>query len=216
MSEPSDPSLRAVQRAAPGWRCWAGDQSCTPAARERPATLGELRAAIGRAAERDWKVRVAGSGHSFSDIACSDGLMLSLDRLTGLIDVDRSSGLARVRAGTTIRELGLALDEHGLALENVGDIDAQTIAGAISTATHGTGAALRNLAAQVSELTLVLADSSTLTCSEEADAEVWRAARGSLRALGGVAGVTLRWCPAFTLHGLDAPAPLAEVLERFE
>lgn len=216
MSEPSDPPLRAVQRAAPGWRNWAGDQSCAPAARERPGTVDELRAAIGRAAERGSRVRVAGSGHSFSDIACSDGLMLSLDRLSGLLDVDRSSGLVRVRAGTTIRELGLALQEHGLAMENVGDIDAQTLAGAISTATHGTGAKLRNLAAQVSELTLVLADSSTLTCSAESEVEAWRAARVGLGALGAIAEVTLRCVPAFTLHGVDAPAPLADVLERFE
>jgi L-gulono-1,4-lactone dehydrogenase len=216
MSEPSDPPLRTAQRGAPEWSNWTGDQRCTPAARERPAEIDALRAAIELAAERDWRVRVVGSGHSFSEIACTDGLVLSLDRLTGVLDVDRSSGLARVQAGTTIRDLSLALHEHGLALENVGDIDAQTIAGAISTATHGTGAGLRNLAAQVSELTLVLADSSTLTCSAESDPQVWRAARVGLGALGAITDVTLRCVPAFTLHGLDAPAPLAEVLERFE
>src|SRR3989442_9663983 len=105
--------------------------------------------------------------------------------MTAVLDVDPAAGLARVQAGITIRELGRALREHGLALENVGDIDAQTIAGAISTATHGTGARLRNLAAQANELRLVLADGSTLVCSEEADAEVWRAGGGGPRALGG-------------------------------
>jgi L-gulono-1,4-lactone dehydrogenase len=216
MSEPSDRNVRAAQREALEWHNWAGDQSCAPAACERPAGIDELRAAIVRAAERDRSVRVVGSGHSFSDIACTDGLMLSLDRLTDVLDLDRASGLVRVQAGITIRELSLALHEHGLALENVGDIDAQTVAGAISTATHGTGAGLRNLAAQVSELTLVLADSSTLTCSAQSDPEVWRAARVGLGALGAIAEVTLRCVPAFTLHGVDASAPLAEVLERFE
>jgi L-gulonolactone oxidase len=216
MSEPSDRNVRAAQRGALEWSNWTGDQSCAPSACERPAGIEELRGAIARAAERDWSVRVVGSGHSFSDIACTDGLMLSLDRLTGVLDVDRAAGLARVQAGITIRELSLALHEHGLALENVGDIDAQTLAGAISTATHGTGAGLRNLAAQVSELTLVLADSSTLTCSAQSDPEVWRAARVGLGALGAIAEVTLRCVPAFTLHGIDAPAPLGEVLERFE
>jgi L-gulonolactone oxidase len=142
--------------------------------------------------------------------------MLSLERMTDVLDVDRASGLVRVQAGITINALSRALDEHGLALENVGDIDVQTIAGAISTATHGTGARLPNLAAQVSELTLVLADGSTLACSAEHDAETWRAARVGLGALGAVAEVTLRCVPAFSLHGVDASAPLADVLARFD
>jgi L-gulono-1,4-lactone dehydrogenase len=216
MSEPSDTHPGALRPDARSWRNWAGDQSCAPAAVERPVTIEQLRACVERAAHAGGRVRVAGSGHSFSDIACTDAVMVSLDRMTAVLDVDPAAGLARVQAGITIRELGRALREHGLALENVGDIDAQTIAGAISTATHGTGARLRNLAAQVSELRLVLADGSTLVCSEEADAEVWRAARVSLGALGAIAEVTLRCVPAFTLHAVDAPLPLADVLERFE
>jgi L-gulonolactone oxidase len=101
-------------------------------------------------------------------------------------------------------------------MENLGDIDVQSIAGAISTATHGTGARLRNISSQVAELTLVLADGSTLVCSPERDAEVFAAARVGLGALGVIAEVTLRCVPAFTLRGLDAPAPLQQTLERFE
>jgi L-gulonolactone oxidase len=122
----------------------------------------------------------------------------------------------RVQAGITIRELSARLAEHGLALENLGDVDAQTIAGAIATATHGTGARLRNISAQVAELTLVLADGSLLRCAPDADADVFRAARVSLGALGVIAEITLRCVPAFTLRGHDSPQPLAEVLERFE
>jgi FAD-linked oxidoreductase len=216
MSEPSDPDLSHVHGGAPEWRNWAGDQSCRAARRERPASPEQLGAAVQRAAEAGLRVRVAGSGHSFSDIACTDGVMVSLERMASVLDVDRASGLARVQGGITIKELGRALGNHGLALANVGDIDVQTIAGAISTATHGTGAKLPNLAAQVSELTLVLADGSTLACSAESDAETWAAARVGLGALGVIAEVTLRCVPAFTLDGIDAPAPLAEVLERFE
>jgi L-gulonolactone oxidase len=161
-------------------------------------------------------VRVAGAGHSFSDIALTEGSQLRLDRLTSVLDVDRSSGLVRVQGGITIRELNRRLAEHGLALENLGDIDVQSIAGAISTATHGTGARLRNISAQVAELTLVLADGSTLCCAEEIDAEVFRAARVGLGALGVIAEVTLRCVPAFTLRGVDAPAPLPDTLARFE
>jgi L-gulonolactone oxidase len=216
MSEPSDPDQRTVPVGAPEWSNWAGDESCVPGARERPATIDQLRACVERAAEAARRVRVAGSGHSFSDIAATDGLMVSLEGMTRVLDVDRGSGLVRAQAGITIRELGRALREHGLALENVGDIDAQTLAGAISTATHGTGASLRNLSAQACELTLVLADGSTLVSSAQADAELWRAVRVGVGALGAIAEVTLRCVPAFTLHGIDAPAPLEEVLERFE
>jgi len=210
MSEPSDPHTSAA-----GWRNWAGDQRCAPIAVQRPASVAEVAAAVERARGKGLRVRVAGAGHSFSDIACSDGLMLKLDRLAGVTDVDRSSGLVRVQAGITIRELSSRLAGHGLALENLGDIDAQSIAGAISTATHGTGARLRNMSAQVNELTLVLADGSTLVCSHQHEPEVFRAARVGLGALGVIVEVTLQCVPAFTLHGVDAPAPLQDTLERF-
>ncbi|HEX5853209.1 MAG TPA: D-arabinono-1,4-lactone oxidase [Solirubrobacteraceae bacterium] len=211
MSEPSD-----THEHLASWRNWAGDQRCAPAVVERPGSLAEISQALERAAGAGRGVRVAGAGHSFSDIACTDGSMLVLDRLTGVLNVERSSGLVRVQAGITIRELSRQLIAHGLALENLGDIDIQTIAGAISTATHGTGARLRNIPSQVSELTLVLADGSTLTCSPERDPEVFRAARVGLGALGVIAEVTLRCVPSFTLRGVDAPAPLRETLERFD
>jgi L-gulono-1,4-lactone dehydrogenase len=211
MSERSD-----THQSAASWRNWAGDEHCVPMAIERPASTAEISRAIARAADRGRRVRVAGSGHSFSDIACTDGVMLATDRLTAVLEIDRSAGLARVQGGVTIRELNRRLSAHGLALENLGDVDAQTIAGAISTATHGTGAKLRNLSSQVSELTLVLADGSLLVCSPERDAEIFRAARVGLGALGVIAEVTLRCVPAFTLRGIDEPAPLDETLERFE
>jgi L-gulonolactone oxidase len=142
--------------------------------------------------------------------------MVSLERMRSLIDVDRSSGLVRAQAGITIRELSARVAEHGLALENLGDIDVQSIAGAISTATHGTGARLRNIAAQVEQLTLVLADGSTLDCRRDGDPDLFRAARVGLGSLGAIAEVTLRCVPAFTLRGVDAPAPLEQTLEQFD
>ena len=178
--------------------------------------MEQLSAAIERARGRDLRVRVAGAGHSFSDIALSEGLLLKLDRLGAVLDIDRSAGLVRVQAGITLRELSRRLAAEGLALENLGDIDAQSVAGAISTATHGTGARLPNLSAQVIELTLVLADGSTLACSRTLEGEVFGAARVGLGALGAIAEVTLRCVPAFTLRGVDAPAPLADTLEGFE
>jgi L-gulono-1,4-lactone dehydrogenase len=211
MSERSDPHERAGR-----WRNWAGDQSCYPIEVTRPRSIGELSEALGRAAARGLRVRAVGAGHSFSEIACTDGLMLRLDELADVLDVDASSGLVRAHAGISIRELSRRLDSYGLAMENLGDIDVQSVAGAISTATHGTGARLRNIAAQVVELTLVLADGSTLVCSPERNPDVFRAARVGLGALGIVAEVVLRCVSSFTLRAVDAPAPLAQTLDRFE
>jgi L-gulonolactone oxidase len=211
MREPTDTDLSAA-----GWRNWAGDQRCAPARVVHPASIEELSAVVTAAAGAGLHVRVAGSGHSFSDIALTDGAMVVLDRMRAVLDVDRGSGQVRVQAGVTIRELGVRLAAEGLAMENLGDIDVQSIGGAIATATHGTGARLRNISSQVAEIALVLADGSLLRCSEEQEPEVFRAARVGLGALGVVAEVTLRCVPAFTLHGVDAPAPLDDTLARFE
>jgi FAD-linked oxidoreductase len=211
VSEPTDTNNGGME-----WRNWRGDERCRPAAIVHPSCIEEIAAAVLRAGREGLRVRVVGAGHSFSDIACTDGLLVVLDRLQRVLDVDRESGLVRVQAGITIAQLNAQLALHGLAMENLGDIDAQSIAGAISTATHGTGARLRNIPSQVAELTLVLADGSTLVCSEQGDRELLRAARVGLGSLGVLAEVTLRCVPAFTLRGIDAPAPLEETLERFQ
>jgi len=137
------------------WRNWAGDEACHPATIEHPASATEVVLGLERAVAGGRGVRVAGRGHSFTPAALTGGSLLLLDRMTGLVDADGASGLARVRAGTSIRALNAALPAYGLALENLGDVDVQTLAGAVATATHGTGAALRNLSAQVVALELV-------------------------------------------------------------
>ena len=105
--------------------------------------MEELAATIRAARDGGLRVRVVGAGHSFSDIALTDGLMIGMGRMKRVLDVDPGSGLVRVQAGITVHELSAAAASHGLAMENLGDIDVQSIAGAISTATHGTGAGLR-------------------------------------------------------------------------
>lgn len=198
------------------WRNWAGDEVCAPATICVPGDTEELRGALARACDRAIRVRVVGAGHSFSDAVCTDGMLIDLRRFDRVLDVDRSSGLVRVQGGITLKALSCQLAEHGLAMENLGDIDSQTIAGAISTATHGTGARLANISAQVAALTLVLADGSTLHCSAEREQEAFLAARVGLGALGVVTEVTIRCVPAFQLHRVDSRAPLAAVLERFD
>jgi L-gulono-1,4-lactone dehydrogenase len=126
----------ALERSDVEWRNWTGDEACRPKEIVYPGSVEEIAAAVGRAAREGWRLRVAGAGHSFSDVACSEGMLLVLDRLQGVLDVDRDAGLVRVQGGISIARLNARLAAHGLALENLGDIDAQSIAGAISTATR--------------------------------------------------------------------------------
>jgi L-gulonolactone oxidase len=195
------------------WSNWAGDQRCEPAAVERPAAVGEVAGAVERAVAAGRCVRVAGSGHSFTGAALTDGTLVSLKRMGVLLDADRASGLVRVQGGMTLHALSEALARHGLALPNLGDVDAQSIAGAVGTATHGTGAGLQNLSAQVRALRLVTAAGEVV---EVDGGDELLAARVAVGALGVVAEVTLQAVPAFTLRGVDGPAPLAAVLEELD
>jgi L-gulono-1,4-lactone dehydrogenase len=191
------------------WSNWSRGQSCAPAEHVRPATRAELSEAVARGRA----VRVAGAGHSFSGVVPTDGTLLSLDRLDRVLDVDRDSGLVRAEAGIRLHRLVRELHAHGLALPNLGDIDAQSLAGALVTGTHGTGAKLGNLAASVEAMELVLADGSELTVD---GGDELRAARVGLGALGVVAAVTLRCVPAFRLHAVDRPLPLDDVLGELD
>jgi L-gulonolactone oxidase len=193
------------------WSNWAGDQRCAPAAIERPTAVGEVLGAVERAAAAGRCVRAAGSGHSFTGAVLTDGTLVRLDRMCALLDADAATGLVRVEAGMTLRALSAALAEHRLALPNLGDIDQQSIAGAIATATHGTGVTLRNLSAQVRALRLVTAAGEI---RELDGGDELLAARVALGALGIVTEVTLQTVPAFTLRGLDAPVALTAVLEE--
>jgi L-gulonolactone oxidase len=198
------------------WRNWAGDQRCTPARVERPRTFEGLVLAVRKAARDGLTVHVAGSGHSFTEAALTDGAMIRIEALKRVLTVDPASGLVKVEAGITLQDLSAALWEYGLAMENLGDIDRQTLAGAISTATHGTGSTYRNLSAQVEALELVLADGSVIELSEASDPAAYRAARVGIGSLGVIYSVTLRAVPAFNLHRLDAPRPIEETLARLD
>ena len=203
-------------RVSGAWRNWAGDQACVPAERLRPPSRAALVEAVVAAATAGRKISVAGSGHSFTETAMTDGTMIDAAALSGVIDADPPSGLVKVGGGTVLADLNERLNELGLAMENLGDIDRQTVAGAISTGTHGTGAKLRNISSQVVAMELLLADGSVRELTAEADPELLRAARVSIGALGAICSVTLRCLPAFTLHRVDTPEPREEVFDSFQ
>ncbi|MEU6626019.1 D-arabinono-1,4-lactone oxidase [Streptomyces litmocidini] len=197
------------------WTNWAGDETCRPIRTLQPRSVDELADATSGAAAAGQTVRVVGAGHSFGDQVCTDGLLLNLDRLSGLQHVDTEAGLVTVGAGTRLSDLNVQLARHGLALPNLGDIDRQSIAGAMSTGTHGTGRKLGNLATQIEALDLVLADGTKLSCTN-AEPEVLRAARVSLGALGVITSYTLRVVPAFALRAESRSMRLAETLGRLD
>lgn len=192
------------------WRNWAGDQVSRPAHVLSPATADEVAAAIKDAGRDGLRVRMAGAGHSFTGAAVTDGLLLRPDRLTGIVAITGDS--VTVRAGTRLHALSGLLAAHGLALENLGDIDVQTVAGAISTGTHGTGLAYGGLASQVTGLELALADGSVV----QADADLVAAAAVGLGAYGVITAVTLRCVPAFALRAEETAAKLGDLLDRWD
>ncbi len=209
-------ATRTPAATAQEFRNWVGDQACRPAETAAPRSREELTEAVVTAAEAGRTISVPGSGHSFTEAALTDGTMIRIEALDRLLDADPVSGLVRIEAGAILADLNEKLHTLGLAMENLGDIDRQTIAGAISTATHGTGASLRNISAQVEAMDLVLADGSVRELRPEGDADLLRAARVGVGALGAISAVTLRCVPAFTLHRIDQPRPVDEVLASFD
>ena len=198
------------------WQNWAGTATMDPARRYWPKAAGAISDAVKDAAAAGLTVRALGSGHSFTTAAVTAGAALDLSGWAGIVSADPESGLVTVASGTTLRALNADLDVLGLAMPNMGDIDAQTISGAISTGTHGTGARFGGIATQVEALELVMADGALVRASATENPDLFAAARVSIGALGVIATVTLRCVPAFRLAAAEFPMPLDEVLGRFD
>ena len=198
------------------WRNWAGNQRADPLEVVAPATADEVLAALAGARARGVPVKAVGSGHSFTAVAATDGVLLDLRRMRGLTSVDPTTRRVRALAGTPLHELNAALDTAGLALPNLGDIDRQTIAGAVATGTHGTGARFHGIAAAVSGLRLATADGSLVWCAASStdtdERALFEAARLGLGALGVVTEVELQCVPAFRLLAREGGADLDAML----
>ena len=198
------------------WSNWGRNQSCAPAASVRPTSEDELVGIVKDASARDQRVKVVGAGHSFTSIACTDGVMVDLSGYGRVLAHDEARGTVTVEAGIPLHRLSDELDARGLALQNMGDIDRQTIAGATQTATHGTGLRFGNLSSQIVGLRLVAADGTVLDCSADFEPEVFESARVGLGALGVLSTVTLQCEPAFRLHAVEEPQRVDDVLARLD
>jgi FAD-linked oxidoreductase len=203
------------------WRNWGRSAAVHPESVARPTSVDEVIALVRQARDRGLRLKPIGAGHSFSGIALAPGIQLDLSALSGLLAVDAAAGTATFAAGTRLRQIPALLRPHCLAMENLGDIDAQTISGAISTGTHGTGSAFRGLSAQIVAATLVTADGTLLSVggtsvNGAANADLLPAVQLGLGALGVIVDLTIACVPAFLLRALEQPEPLEAVLEQFE
>ncbi|WP_269856575.1 D-arabinono-1,4-lactone oxidase [Streptomyces sp. RPT161] len=198
------------------WRNWAGNVTVRPRRIVSPASVDELAAAVRQAAEDGLTAKAVGTGHSFTAVAATDGLLIRPDRLTTVRAVDRAAGTVTVEAGLPLHRLNRLLDSAGLSLTNMGDIQQQTVAGATSTGTHGTGRDSASIAAQIKGLELVLADGSVLDCSAKRNPEVFASARVGLGALGVVSAITFGVEPSFLLTAREEPMPFDTVLSTFD
>lgn len=198
------------------WRNWAGNVTARPAREVTPASVDELSAALRTAKEDGLRAKPVGTGHSFTATAATDGLLIRPELLTGIRKIDREAGTVTVEAGTPLKRLNAALAREGLSLTNMGDIMEQTVSGATSTGTHGTGRDSASISAQIKALELVTADGTVLVCSEKENPEVFAAARVGLGALGVISAITFAVEPVFFLTAREEPMTFDKVTAEFD
>lgn len=207
------------------WSNWSGSVTCAPQTLAMPTTEAAISALVREAAVAGATVRVAGSGHSFTPLCAAAGVLVSLDGLQGSVGIASPelvegdaipTGNATFWAGTKLHQIGEPLWAAGLALANMGDIDRQALAGAVSTGTHGTGPTLGSISTQVVGLRLVLASGEIVDCSPAQEPALFQAAQVSLGALGIITQVTLRCLPAYRLHERTWVAGFEECMAQLD
>jgi L-gulonolactone oxidase len=201
---------------ARSWRNWAGSQLCAPSSVRRPVEESSLVRIVEEAASRGERVKAVGSGHSFSAIALTEGCLVDLTRYAAVLASDLERGAVTVQSGIRLSRLSEELHRRGLALPNLGDIAYQSVAGAISTATHGTGVRLGNLSTLVTGLRMVSGKGELVECSVSSQPDLLRVARVGLGALGLISTVTLSCVPRFRLRAVERVERLDAVLEGLD
>ena len=196
------------------WMNWAKNQGCQPAHRIAPQSEEELLSLM--TSTSNGGLRPMGAGHSFSAVVPTEGTLISTDLLNGVLSVDAEQNVAEVWSGTRLHQLGPALNLQGQALTNLPDINYQTIAGAISTSTHGSGVTMGSLSSMIEELTIATPSGELVKCNNSSNAELFNASRCGLGALGVITKVKIRTVPAFNLEQRTTVEPLDVVLEDIE
>ncbi|MCH2045448.1 MAG: FAD-binding protein [Saprospiraceae bacterium] len=198
------------------WSNWAGNVQCSPEGIFYPKNEEEVQQLILTAANSAKHIRVVGSGHSFSKLIQTDSLIVSLDRMSGIIDLDKKQKIATVWAGTKLKDLGELLFEQGLAQENLGDIDVQSIAGATGTGTHGTGMQFGNLSTQITAFTIVTGTGEIIHCTKDSNSDLFNAGCISLGALGIITRIQLRLRTSYKLEYVSKKSTLEATLADLE
>ncbi len=196
------------------WQNWGRSAESHPVRIAHPASTAEVSTIVRDAVAAGLTVKAVGASHSFTAIGATDGVLLHLDRMNAIVTVDPTTDRVRVQAGISLHDLNPLLNDRGLALPNLGDVDPQSVAGAISTGTHGTGGRLFGISKAVVAVQLVTATGEVLEIDEH---HAWfGASRVTLGALGIVTEVTLQCVPAFLLHAREEPMPLPAVMEQID
>lgn len=199
---------------------WSGSLSFTARERVSPRTEDQVVELLQRCAEEGRTLRPVGSGHSSTPLMATDDQLVSLENLSGVVETDAKTGLARVLPGTGLKDLGAQLAEADLGMENLGDVDYQTIAGALGTGTHGTGESLGNLSSTLVGGRLVTGTGDIVPFGVDAgegpDSGLTRAAQVSLGALGIFTSLTLKVRSAYHLHRYNIMTHIDWVVDHFD
>lgn len=198
------------------WSNWSKTVSSTPTKVATPRTTQALEATIDEAVMKGRRLKAVGSGHSFTGIAAADDIQVDLTHYTGIVNFDSHTGRVTLRSGTRLWQIAQVLAGSGWAMENLGDINQQSIAGAIATGTHGTGLAYGGLASQVVGFEIMTGTGQCLTVSKEQNPELLDPLRVSLGAFGIITTVTLQLVPEYDLRTVERPAALDEVLTNWQ
>lgn len=191
---------------------WAGNIVFQPSEIAYPTSEAAIQQIVLKAANNRKKIRIIGTGHSFTALCKTEDVLISLDKFQGIISTDKVTVQARVKGGTKLNLLGDLLFKEGMAMENLGDVDVQSIAGTISTGTHGTGTDFGTISTQVIGLRFVNGKGRIVDCSETNNRELFKTAQVSLGTLGIITQLTLQCVPAYKLALQNRNEPLVDVL----
>lgn len=195
---------------------WSGKYQWQPEQLLFPKSEEEIQEGIKKAIQAKKKVRIIGTGHSFNPLWVTDHILISLDEYQGLVRVDQENKQVVVKAGTKLSTLGDLLFEEGLAMENLGDIDAQSLGGTIGTGTHGTGLGFGSISTQVIGIRLINGLGEMVYCSRKKNRDLFKAAQVSLGLLGVITEITLQCVSAYKLELFNRQEILTEVIESLE